>query len=163
MKTLIIVRHGKSAWDNPNLKDHDRTLLPKGIKRTEKIAGFLAAKNVKPDLIISSTAVRAFETGKILASELNYPEERIRTEPDIYYQGTDYLMELLYGLPNEVNSVMLIGHNPTFSHFANEFLNKPISDLPTTGTVSISFKTEKWEEIHIAAKNTNFVVVPRML
>ena len=163
MKTLFIVRHGKSAWDNPDLKDHDRTLLPKGIKRTKKIAKYLAANNHRPDLMISSSAVRAFETAKIIAEELNYNEDKIKLESNIYYQGTDYLMELLYGLPNDVNSVMLFGHNPTFSHFANKFLDKKISDLPTTGTVSISFETEKWEEIHTAAKNTNFVVVPRML
>lgn len=163
MKTLYIVRHGKSAWDNPDLKDHDRTLLPKGIKRTEKVALFLASKSHKPDLIISSSAIRAFETAKILATELSYEEEKIRIDSNIYYQGSEYLMELLYGLPNEVNAVMLIGHNPTFSHFANKFLDKPISDLPTTGTVSVSFETKKWEEIHTAVKNTNFVIVPRML
>jgi phosphohistidine phosphatase len=163
MKTLLIVRHGKSAWDNPELKDHDRTLLPKGIARTKKVGNYLADKKNKPDLIVTSSAIRALETSKILAAKLNYPIEQIRIESDIYHQGSKYLMELLYGLPNDVNSVMLVGHNPTFTHFANKFLDEPIDALPTTGAVSISFATEKWEEINIATKNTNFVVAPRML
>lgn len=163
MKTLYIIRHGKSAWDNPSVRDHDRTLLPEGIERTKKVAKFLADKNIKPDLIVSSSATRAFETAKIIAHQLHYPEADIRVETDIYDQGTAYLMELLYGLPNEVSSVMLIGHNPTFTHFANKFMDKSIDALATTGTVSISFNTDKWEELHLASKITNFVVVPKML
>ncbi len=163
MKTIYIIRHGKSAWDDPNLKDHDRTLLQKGITRTEKVGNYLADQNIRPDIMVSSSAVRALETSKILAAKLNYPEEKIRIESDIYHQGTEYLMELLYGLPNDVNSVILVGHNPTFTHFANKFLGHPIDGLPTTGTVSITFKTEKWEEINVATKNTNFVIAPKML
>ena len=163
MKTLYIIRHGKSAWDNASIKDHDRTLLQEGIERTNKVAKFLASKNIRPDLIVSSSATRAFETAKILARVLHYLEADIRVETDIYDQGTDYLMELIYGLPNEVSSLMLIGHNPTFTHFANKFIDKPIDALATTGTVSISFKTDKWEELHLAPKITNFVVVPKML
>ncbi len=163
MKTLLIVRHGKSAWDDPNLKDHDRTLLPKGIVRTNKVADYFVRKKIKPNLIVSSSALRALETSKILAAKLNYPTELIRIESDIYHQGSEYLMELLYGLPNDVKSVMLVGHNPTFIHFANKFLDVQIDALPTTGAVSISFLTEKWEEINMATKNTNFVIAPRML
>lgn len=163
MKTLLIIRHGKSSWENEALKDHDRELLPQGIKRTEKIAKFLVTKNVKPDLIISSSAVRALETAKIIALALNYPEENIRIESAIYQQGTEFLMELLYGLSNQLKTVMLFGHNPTFTHFANKFLDQPIDGLPTTGAVSISFDTDKWEDIHLSSKNTNFVIAPRML
>ena len=163
MKTLLILRHGKSAWDNPLVKDHDRILLQEGIERTNKVAKFLVGKNIKPDLIVSSSAIRAFETAKIIAQNLEYPEINIRVESDIYYQGIDYLMELLYELSNDFNSVILIGHNPTFTHFANKFLDKSIDGLPTTGTVSISFNTDKWEDIDHAAKNTNFVIAPKML
>ena len=163
MKTLYIVRHGKSAWGDPDLKDHDRILLPKGIKKTGKIANFLLGKKIKPELLISSSAKRAVETAVILAKKLNYPEENIKTESNIYYQGTDFLFDLLHALPDEISSVMLVGHNPTFSNFANKFLDKRIDDLPTTGTVSVSFETDRWEDILLAAKKTNFVVVPKML
>ncbi len=163
MKTLFIIRHGKSAWDDADVKDHDRKLLPKGIKKTTKVADFLAGKKVKPDLIISSSAQRAVETANIIAKKLDYPKENIRLESDIYYQGIEFLFDLLYSLPNEINSVMLFGHNPTFSYFANKFLDKRINDLPTTGTVSVSFETDQWEDILLATKKTNFVVVPKML
>ncbi len=163
MKTLYIIRHGKSAWDDPALKDHERILLPKGIKRTKKVASFLSKKDIKPDLIISSFAQRALETAFIIAKSIEYPEKNIQIDQDIYYQESEYLMELLYRLSNEINSVMLFGHNPTFTSFANKFLEKPISFLPTTGTVSVSFETDKWEEINMARKITNFVVTPKML
>ena len=163
MKTLLIIRHGKSAWDNPSLKDHDRTLLPEGIRKTVKVSEFLVNKNVKPDLIASSSAHRAIETAKIFASHLAYDEKKIMVESEIYHQGTDYLLDLLYGLSDEIKTVMLVGHNPTFTQFANKFLIKPIDGLPTSGTVSISFDTDKWEDIHLAAKIVNFVIVPTML
>lgn len=163
MKTLIIVRHGKSAWDDPSLKDHDRVLLPKGIRRTTKVANFLAEKSIKPDLIISSTAKRVVETAAIIANKLGYPEKDIRLESNIYSQGDDYLLDLLHSLPNHIQSVMLFGHNPSFSNFANKFLVNKTDWLPTTGTVSISFETDQWEDVLLATKKTNFVITPKML
>ncbi len=77
MKTLYIVRHAKSSWDHPGLGDDQRPLLEKGKKRTKYVVDYFLENNINPDLIISSHAVRAFETAKIIATSLDYPENKI--------------------------------------------------------------------------------------
>lgn len=163
MKTLYITRHAKSSWENESLSDHQRPLIPKGIKRTQLVADYLLEKNGNIDLILSSSAVRALETAKLFAQKLNYPQENIRIEENIYHASLDSLSELLYSVSNKVKSVMLVGHNPTFTYFANYFLDQKLDWLPTSGIVCVEFDTEQWENLHIAKKTINFVITPRML
>ena len=163
MKTLYIVRHAKSSWDHPELSDHERPLLEKGKKRTKLVAGYLQENNIRIDRIISSYAVRAFETAKIIAVEINYPEDEIRIFEDIYYGDTDKLFDHLFRLPEKIQSVMLVGHNPTFTSLANSFLDEEIEWLPTSGIVCIEFKTDKWKKLHNAKKTVKFVITPKMM
>lgn len=163
MKTLYIVRHGKSSWEHADLRDHDRPLLPKGEKRTRKIAKFLFDRKTQIDRLFSSSAVRAHATALIIAEKLKYPESNIFVDEKMYHGGTDYLMDVLYGLNNQLNSVMLFGHNPTFTSLANKFLDKKIEWLPTSGIVCLKFNVDKWEDISLADISTNFVIYPKML
>jgi phosphohistidine phosphatase len=161
MKTLYIVRHAKSSWEHPDLADHERPLLEKGKKRTKLIIDFLLEKNVRVDLIISSYAVRAFETARIIANALKYPEENIQKSETIYHGGVDDQFNLFYDLSDNVESLMVVGHNPTFTNFANYFLDKKIDWLATSGIVCIEFNTTTWDKIFDAEKKTKFVATPK--
>lgn len=163
MKTLYLVRHGKSSWDNQAHHDQERPLIEKGISRTRKIAEYLVGKRVKPDLIISSIAVRAFETAKILAAGLDYPEETIVREQSIYLNGVSALENTVLSLNDNLNEVMIVGHNPDMTNFANVFLTQKISYLPTTGVVGISFDTAHWNDIFISTWKTILVITPGTL
>ena len=163
MKTLFIVRHAKSSWEHPGLADDERPLLPKGIKRTNKIAAYLQQKNINPDLIISSHAVRALDTAKIIAEAIGYPEEKISISRQVYHGGTNQFYDELFRLTDDIQRVMLFGHNPAFTSFANHFLKKKIDWLPTSGVVAISFNTDQWTEIPLAKYNTEFVIFPKNL
>lgn len=163
MKTLYIVRHAKSSWDQPGLSDHERPILKKGINRTKLVSDYLVENNIKVDLLISSHAVRARQTASIIAEGIKYPEESIQISPAIYHGDMDSLFNQLFELPNEVNSVMLFGHNPTFTSFANYFLPKQLDWLPTSAVVCIEFETDKWENFINARKRAKFVITPRLL
>lgn len=163
MKTLYIVRHAKSSWENAELDDHDRPLLEKGKKRTKKIIDFLLEKNIKVDLIMSSSAVRAYETARFLAHALKYPVDDIKVERQIYHANADKLQNLFFDIPPACDSLMIVGHNPTFTNFANYFLNDKIDWMPTSAVVSISFQTDSWENIFKANHELNFFVAPKML
>ena len=163
MKTLYIVRHAKSSWDTPGLADHQRTLLEKGRKRTQYICNYLINAGVKPDLILSSHAIRAAETAKIIAEAINYPIDDILVTDKIYHSDTDDLFDLLFALDNDVESVMLVGHNPTLTYMANHFLDEKLENLPTSGVVCVEFETDKWEELFSASYKTKFVITPRLL
>lgn len=163
MKTLYLVRHAKSSWNYPELMDEERPLLEKGKKRTKKVIDYLLKNKVEVDCIKSSHAVRAMETAKIIAHALNYPVDGIKVERQIYHANAELLFDQFFDLPESVDSLMLVGHNPAFTNFANYFLDRKIDWLPTSGVVSITFKTDAWDQIIQAKRKTNFVVLPKKL
>lgn len=163
MKTIYIVRHAKSSWDEIDRPDETRPLVEKGRKRTEKIIDYLIKHKVHVDYILASHAVRAYETAKILAHGLNYPIEEIKTDPHLYFADGDGILSRFYDLPDSIDSVMIAGHNPAMTDFANFFLDKPLESLPTSGVVSISFDTGKWNEIPLAKRTLNFILFPKEL
>ena len=163
MKTIYIVRHAKSSWDFPHLNDHERPLIEKGKKRTRLINDYLINNKIQVDLMVSSHAVRAYETAAIIARSIGYPKESIRIDRMIYHANADRLIDQFYDLSNDINSVMLVGHNPTLTNFANQYLDKKIEWLPTSGVVCVNFKTDKWEDISLASFEPEFVITPKML
>ncbi|MCF8368274.1 MAG: histidine phosphatase family protein [Bacteroidales bacterium] len=163
MKTLYIARHAKSSWDYHGIDDHQRPLLEKGKKRTRYVVNYLQEKNVQIDLIMSSHAVRALNTAKIIAHGIGYPEDKIVISKNIYHGYADSLNNYFYDLSDGVNSLMLVGHNPTFTYFANQFLDKKIDNLPTSGIVCIEFKTDKWEDVFSSDRKTKFIISPKIL
>jgi phosphohistidine phosphatase len=163
MKTLYIVRHAKSSWDHPGLSDDQRPLLQKGKKRTKLVTDYLQKNNNQPALILSSHATRAYETAKLFANALGFPENKIIVTESIYHGNADTMINTLFGIADDIDSLMMFGHNPTFTYFANMFLDNSIENLPTSGVVCIEFKTDKWEEIMTAEKRTKFVISPKIL
>lgn len=163
MKTLYIVRHAKSSWNHPELSDEERPLLEKGKKRTRKIIDYLREKNVSVDLIISSHAVRASETARIIAHGIGYPPENIRISRQVYHASADLLLDQFFDLSDDISSLMIVGHNPAFTNFANQFLEKKIDWLPTSGVVSVSFDTRLWVNLPLAKPRPNFIIYPREL
>ncbi len=163
MKTVYIVRHAKSSWNFPNLSDRDRPLLNKGRNRTKLIGNYLVRNKISVDLIISSSAVRALETAKIITKSIGYSVDKIQIDRDIYHADVESLTDGLYGLANNIGSVMLFGHNPTFTYFANQWLVQKIDWLPTSAVAGISFETNNWEELSTAKFKTDFLITPRIL
>jgi len=163
MKTIYIVRHAKSSWNTVDIPDEQRPLLEKGKKRTKKVIDYLHENHIKVDYIISSHAVRAHETAKILAHALKYPIENIKIDSQIYYANGDALLNQFYDLPDRFDSVMIVGHNPSLTDFVNLFLKSPVENLPTSGVVSFSFDTDHWDKVPVAGRNTNFILFPKEL
>jgi len=164
MKTVFIVRHAKSSWDKPGLNDHERPLLQKGINRTKLISDYLSRQNMLPDIIFSSTAIRAYETSKLIADAIGCPAGNIRTDRRLYLEGgTAHIFAVISEVSQNIDSIMIVGHNPTLTLFVNEFLDNEIDWLPTSGLVSISFETDDWKKIELSKPTTNFVISPKSL
>jgi phosphohistidine phosphatase len=161
MKQLLIVRHAKSSWDNPGLEDFQRPLLERGKKKTRYILDYLLKQQIKPDLIISSHATRAHDTAKIIAHALFIPDENIIISKNLYHGDSESLFNQFYDINDEVNSLMLVGHNPTLTYFSNYFLEKKIDNLPTSGVVCIEFKTDSWAQIQTANRNNKICYYAR--
>jgi phosphohistidine phosphatase len=163
MKSLYVMRHAKSSWGEPGLDDFDRPLLEKGKKRTKNIIDYLLKKKVKPELIITSPAVRALETAMIMAHGLGLSQESIQIERVIYSADEEQIENLLYDFPDQLSSLMVVGHNPSVTNFVNMFLENKIDALPTSGVVALEFKSKSWKDLTKVKSKVNFIIFPKML
>ena len=163
MKTLYLIRHAKAAIEARKEKDMDRPLLAKGLKSTRYIIDFLNDNHAVVDHIMTSPAKRAYETACIFAHALNFPSENIKIERAIYSGDADKIADLFYDLSKKIEKLMIVGHNPSITNFANLFLPEPIDYLPTSGLVCIEFDTNLWDKIWEAKIITNFVITPSIL
>ncbi|MDQ3019312.1 MAG: histidine phosphatase family protein [Bacteroidota bacterium] len=146
-RNLYLIRHAKSSWDYPELKDHDRPLNKRGKNDAPFMAKILKKKAVKPDLILSSTAIRAFEYAKIIADELDYKKKNIIATKDLYMADENDMLNFVKEIDDENKTVFLIGHNPDITSFANSLCNHNLDNIPTSGIFCVEFDTDKWSEI----------------
>lgn len=147
MKTLIIVRHGKSSWAYPDLEDFYRPLKPRGINDAFAIGEELVRLDVFPDLILSSPAIRAMNTAIIIARKLDFPLQRIRANESIYEASTYHLINLISNVEDSNETLMIFGHNPSFTSLVNQLQDEALYNLPTCGLVSIELPINSWSEI----------------
>ncbi len=147
MKTLYLVRHAKSSWDDPSLSDFDRPLNKRGERNAPNMAKRLKERNVLPDMLLSSPANRALTTCKVFARILGFDKEKIETNRSLYHAGEDSILNIIRKTPPFVKTLFVFGHNPGFTDFANELMNERISNIPTSGIVGCTLPIESWGEI----------------
>ena len=148
MKTVYFVRHAKSSWDSPNLRDIDRQLNESGLKTAEKMASFISDLDIRPDVIISSPAKRAYSTAVFFAKSFGIETADIRIAEEIYEALMSDILQLINGLPQEIDTVMLFGHNPTFTNLANYFSPDFIPNVPTCGILKVEANTNNWTQFN---------------
>lgn len=163
MKTLIIIRHGKSSWAYPDLEDFYRPLKPRGINDAFAIGEALQKQDVFPDLILSSPAIRAMNTAIIIARKLDFPLQRIRANESIYEASTYHLLNLISNVEDSIETLMVFGHNPSFTSLINQLQDHPLYNLPTCGAVSIELPINSWTEIANATGEKVLELFPRDL
>lgn len=164
MPELYLMRHAKSAWDQPGVKDHDRTLTPQGIERTQKIIAFIKLQQINFDLIVSSTAARARNTAIIMATGLNYDPKKIQLETSMYECDTDSYFEILEMIPDSIQSVLIVAHNPTISEFFMKVSALQVEQfIPTSGLVGLKLNCKSWSEIRKTEFALKFVISPKLL
>jgi phosphohistidine phosphatase len=144
MKKLILIRHAKSSWNFPHLKDFDRPLNSRGKKDAPLMGRRLKKKKEHPDLIISSPAKRAIKTAKIIAKQLDYPKKKIVVKENIYEASTDDLLEVIRNIDDKFTNVYLFGHNPGFNNLSYYLTKKDVDNIPTCGIFAIEFEIESW-------------------
>lgn len=141
MKTLILLRHAKSSWDFPELPDHDRPLNKRGKKDAPLMAEVLKKKNIKIEVVISSTSKRTIETAKVFANTLGL---KTIEEHKLYLASELDITRIVNEIDDSYNSVMFVGHNPGMTNLINLVSNTRIDNLPTTGMVGLSVK-DNWK------------------
>ena len=146
MKTLFLIRHAKSSWDDTALPDKDRPLGDRGRRDAPKMGKRLAKRDVKPDLILSSPARRALTTAEIVAKKLDYKLKDIVVDDRLYAGAVHDLLNVIHKLGDKPKRVILFGHNPELTEFAHR-LSSEITHMPTCAVAEFTFNAKSWSNI----------------
>ncbi|MDH7445680.1 SixA phosphatase family protein [Aquimarina sp. 2201CG14-23] len=160
MKTLYIIRHAKSSWEF-DVDDHKRPLNNRGLRDADLIGKKLKTIVKSVDKILSSDAERAKTTAKIILDNLDFDDSIFSLEPKLYDFNGHQVMEVIKGCSDEINTLMIFGHNHAFTSIANLYGNKVIDNLPTAGLVGIEFEVNDWKSISVG--NTFLTLFPKEL
>ena len=160
MKSIILVRHGKSSWEF-DVIDHDRPLKQRGESDSELVAKALKLKDCTPDVWLSSPAKRALSTCEIFEKTLNFTKNQTIVDEELYDFDGESVIRYIKRLSNELNEVMIFGHNHSFTSISNIFGDVLIDNLPTSGLVKINFDIEDWKDLKKGA--TEFIIIPKDL
>ena len=150
MKTLLILRHAKSSWDHPGLRDHDRPLNPRGRRDAPRMGRFLAERDLVPDRIVSSTAVRARTTAELAAAEFG-EEVEIETTVDLYGACPDGYIEVAELLGGTAERLMVVGHNPGITSLVRH-LSGDGEYMPTAALAAVELDIDEWSELGSAGQ-----------
>jgi phosphohistidine phosphatase len=144
MKILTIVRHAKSSWNDTSLSDRKRPLNKRGERDAPIMGKRISDHGIRPSLIVTSPATRAWKTAKIIARELNYPKEFLQREDHLYLASRDEILDIIVAQDNGFNNLMVVGHNPGLTDLVN-FLQPGLTiNLPTAGVVSVQIDQDNW-------------------
>jgi phosphohistidine phosphatase len=146
-KTIVLVRHAKSSWADDQLEDFERPLNERGLKDAPSMGQRLHQKGIAPDLILSSPAFRAISTARRMARELAYDLREIHCNTKIYEANVSALIEIIRSLPDELNTVMLVGHNPGMHELCYYLTLKLPEDFPTCAASIIRLDVNQWKQV----------------
>lgn len=163
MKQLTIVRHAKSSWDMPQLEDFYRPLNPRGVTNALAMGAELQKRGVFPDLILTSPAVRAFNTAIIISRKLDFPLQRIQSNERIYEASEHTLLQVLAQVDDTIGHVMLFGHNPSLTNLINRLQPQRLDNLPTCGVYALDLPIDRWSEVQGAKATVRFTIFAKQL
>ena len=160
-RTLILMRHAKSSWDDFMLSDHDRPLNKRGIASARALGDWLCTKGYLPDCVISSTAMRTQETFEGL--NLSVTPEYTRA---LYHAGAERMLDVLQGADG--TCVLMLGHNPGIADFVERLVNASPAhprflDYPTGATTVTQFDVDNWRDVRFGQGTVQDFVIPREL
>ncbi len=163
MKSLLLIRHAKSSWDNPQQNDFDRTLNARGLKDAPVMAKKLADRNIQIDAFISSPAVRARKTCEFFLEAFNKGKNEMHLVSQLYLPEPSVIEETIISLSNDIESVAIFSHNNGITEFANQLSEAKIDNMPTCCIFAVKIETDSWSKFAKAKKNFWFVDYPKLI
>jgi phosphohistidine phosphatase len=161
MKTLLLIRHAKSSWEQPDLSDFDRPLNERGKKDAPEMAKRVKEKGIEIDHLLSSTAKRAKKTAKYFAEEFGFKKEDIKLVEELYGATQSEFLQAVKDIDDKYKTVALFSHNPGITDFASSLTNVRIDDMPTCAVFALQIETDSWKDFQNAEKNFLFFDYPK--
>jgi len=155
-----LIRHAESDWSDGSLSDFERGLKKRGHKDLDTISSYMSLQQLKPDLILSSMALRAQTTADILAEKIEY-KGKIHYMQELYNSRPETLMNVLTLQDDSYNNIFLIGHNPEITEFANFLIEENFAKMPTLGVLAINLEIDAWSDIREKCGSVEFFIQPK--
>ena len=152
MKTLLLMRHAKSSWDDETLSDHQRPLNRRGLAAAPRMGRFLQEQSLLPDLILASTAERARHTAELVAEASGFAGD-LHEYDDLYHAGPHQFLTVLANIEGEYDRVLVVAHNPGSEELI-ELLTGKHERMPTAALAQISLSIDSWSEINGRTSST---------
>ncbi len=161
MKSLLLVRHAKSSWDDFSIKDFDRPLNDRGKKDAPTMAKRMRDKDVRIDAFISSPAKRARKTAEAFAKEYKEKKEDIIFFDELYLASPSTFFEVIGKTDDQLKTIAVFSHNDGITSFANMLTSERIDNIPTSGVFAVTIKTKHWADFEKAEKEFWFFDSPK--
>ena len=155
MKSLYLIRHAESDWNNPGSSDFKRTLNKKGLKEASLTSKKLIELNFNPSLIVCSPAKRTKATLELISSNTT-----TLFIDSIYEASLNVLINLINVLPNEHKTVAIIGHNPSLTLLSNYLTDEFTNNMPTSSVINVDLEIENWNEVTQGIGIKNYLICP---
>lgn len=166
MKQIILMRHAKSSWDDPDLTDFERPLAKRGLNDAPMMGRFLKEIDYMPDIIISSPAKRAKETITLAMEVAEIGEDDINWNKNLYYGDTKDYLKAICSVPEEAERVMLVGHNPLMESTAGRLTgagDKVAFRMPTASVVCLESYVVRWNQVGQGTCQLKWMMIPKVL
>ena len=162
MKTIHLIRHAKSSWDDARLSDIHRPLAPRGTKDCKIMASPIMAAEWNHRNIYCSQAQRAQRTIAGIAKALPQMKIEWQIDPELYTFSASVLVNWLSVLSDEINEVTLVGHNPAFTDLINQLSNAHLDNLPTCGYAQLQADISLWQDLETVEFDLRQLLKPKM-
>jgi len=150
-KELLLLRHAKSSWDDPEVQDHERPLNKRGKQNAITMGKYLKRERLVPDLIISSTAKRANKTANIIAKTSGYEKKMLESEM-LYSAIPENYKKVINEIPDKNNKVLLVGHNPILEEVIARILGES-HIMKTCSLAHIELSLDSWKQFSFNTKS----------
>lgn len=148
MKQLLLVRHAKSSWADPHLRDVERPLNKRGLRDAPRMAAHLKGLNIVPDVLITSPALRTRLTAGYFAEAFDIENDQVDIQQDLYFGSDSDWLHLINELDEKIYRPAFFSHNPTITYFANHFSRDYIENVPTCGVIYLQSEADYWSKVH---------------
>jgi len=147
MKELLVVRHGKSSWDDPNTSDRDRALKPRGERAADAMGARLVARASVPERIITSDARRALDTAERLAAAASLASDRVIVEPQLYTERVHDVLKVIRRIDDAVERAAVVGHNPALHELVHTLSDLRLGKYPTAAIAHLRLPVARWADV----------------
>lgn len=161
MKTLLLIRHAKSSWDEATMNDMDRPLNDRGKQNAPEMAHRILKKNIEIDAFITSPAKRAKKTAEFFAKEYGAGKKKIIVAQELYHATDEDFNKVITAADSQYDSIAVFSHNPGITDFANSLTTVRIDNMPTCSVFAVKADVKDWADFSNAEKEFYFFDFPK--